>query len=139
MRILCRSLIAALAFTVAAVPLAQAQSRHDGPVRNTQQYQSQQRQGVQNRNVRPQQPNVRQQQQRPAAQRQTTTRQQAPQRARWNRGSRVPDWQRRPVVNDWQRHGLRRPGAGQRWVKVDNDYLLIGIASGIIAGIIAGR
>ncbi|PSJ60504.1 RcnB family protein [Kumtagia ephedrae] len=60
-------------------------------------------------------------------------------RHRWVKGHRVPEWQRKHVVRDYGRYGLHRPGPGQRWVKVDNDYLLIGITSGIIAGLIAGR
>ncbi len=60
-------------------------------------------------------------------------------RQRWAHGKRVPDWQRRHVVRDYHRYGLRRPGHGQHWVKVDNDFLLISIASGIIGGIIASQ
>ena len=58
---------------------------------------------------------------------------------RWVRGHRVPAWQRRHVVRDYHRYGLRRPGYGQQWVKVDNDFLLISIASGLIGGIIASQ
>ena len=58
---------------------------------------------------------------------------------RWARGHRVPAWQRKHAVRDWHRHGLRRPGYGQQWVKVDNDFLLVSIASGIIAGLIAAQ
>jgi len=58
---------------------------------------------------------------------------------RWSHGKRVPDWRKKPAVRDYHRHGLKKPGRGQQWVKVGNDYLLIGIASGIIGGIIAGR
>ena len=42
-------------------------------------------------------------------------------------------------VSDYKRYGLRAPGRNQRWVKVDNDYILVGIASGVITSIIAGR
>ena len=58
---------------------------------------------------------------------------------RWVRGHKVPSWQRRDVVRDYHRHGLRRPAHGQQWVKVDNDFLLVSLASGIIAGIIAAQ
>lgn len=54
-------------------------------------------------------------------------------RTRWIKGHRVADWQRRDVVRDYKRYGLRRPGHGQQWVRVDNSYLLIGISTGIIA------
>ena len=57
----------------------------------------------------------------------------------WARGNRVPAWQRHYVVRDYDRYGLRRPAYGQQWVKVDNDFLLVSIASGIIAGIIAAQ
>src|SRR5262245_11580135 len=58
---------------------------------------------------------------------------------RWERGHSVPAWQRKHVVKDYHRYGLRRPGHGQHWVKVDNDFLLISIASGLIGGIIASQ
>ena len=48
-------------------------------------------------------------------------------------------WKTDASANDYKRHGLRKPGQGQRWVRVDNDYVLISIASGIIAGIIAAQ
>ena len=57
----------------------------------------------------------------------------------WARGNRVPAWQRHYVVRDYDRYGLRRPAYGQQWVKVDNDFLLVSIASGIVAGIIAAQ
>tara|TARA_B100000678_G_scaffold253343_1_gene229891 strand:+ start:833 stop:1210 length:378 start_codon:yes stop_codon:yes gene_type:complete len=57
----------------------------------------------------------------------------------WAKGQRMNDWKKRSVVNDYQRHGLHRPGQGQRWVKVDNQYVLVSIASGLIASIVSGR
>ena len=42
-------------------------------------------------------------------------------------------------ISDYKRYGLRAPGRNQRWVKVDNDYILVGITTGVIASIIAGR
>jgi len=62
-----------------------------------------------------------------------------PQKRKWARGQRFNDWKRYSEVRDYRRHGLKRPAPGQRWVRVDNDYLLVTIATGIIAGIIAGR
>ena len=56
---------------------------------------------------------------------------------RWSKGQRVPAWQRGHVMRDYSRHGLRKPGRGQQWVKVGNDYVLIAIASGIIASFIS--
>lgn len=59
-------------------------------------------------------------------------------RKNWQRGNRVPSWQRYQQV-DHKRYHLRQPARGQRWVRVDNDFLLISIGSGIVASIIAGR
>lgn len=57
----------------------------------------------------------------------------------WSRGQHVPAWQRKQVVRDYRHYGLKRPGYGQQWVRVDNDYLLISIASGVIAGLLAAN
>lgn len=58
---------------------------------------------------------------------------------RWSKGQRMNDWKKHSAVSDYKRHGLRKPGAGQRWVKVDNQYVLIGVVSGLIAGIVAAQ
>jgi Ni/Co efflux regulator RcnB len=54
----------------------------------------------------------------------------------WKRGHRVPHGQRYTVVRDYGRYHLRRPPHGQHWVRVDNQYLLVGITSGIIAALV---
>jgi len=120
MKLFTRSLLAAVAISVMAVPMAQAQSRYDAP-RHGQHY-GQQKQ--------------KQRYHAPAPKKATRHVQK---RQHWSKGARVPDWQRKPAVRDYKRHGLNRPGKGQQWIKVDNDYLLIGLASGIIAGIAASR
>jgi Ni/Co efflux regulator RcnB len=58
----------------------------------------------------------------------------------WRRGQRLSASQRRYVVNDWQRRGLRTPPRGYRWLRENNnsgDYLLVAIASGLIATILS--
>ena len=40
---------------------------------------------------------------------------------------------------DHRRYGLRAPHAGQRWVRYNNDYVLVTIASGLIASILAAK
>lgn len=59
-------------------------------------------------------------------------------RHHWNRGHRLPREYRGRAV-DYHRHHLRRPNHGQHWVRVGNDYLLIGITTGIIASIVAAQ
>jgi Ni/Co efflux regulator RcnB len=46
---------------------------------------------------------------------------------------------RQYVVNDWRGHHLSAPPRGYQWVQSGNDYVLIAIASGIIASLILGR
>ena len=58
---------------------------------------------------------------------------------RWQRGARLPHGQHYVAVNDYQRYRLRRPPRGQHWVRVDNQYLLVGITSGIIAALAAAH
>jgi len=55
----------------------------------------------------------------------------------WQKGHRYGDWRKHPPVHDYHRYGLRRPGPGQYWIRVGNQFLLVGITTGIIAGIIA--
>lgn len=59
----------------------------------------------------------------------------------WNRGAKIPAQYRTQhyVVNDWQRHGLKRPARGQQWVQYGGDYMLVAIASGVIAELVLGR
>lgn len=42
-------------------------------------------------------------------------------------------------VSDWRGHNLSAPPRGYQWVQSGNDYVLIAIASGIIAQLILGR
>lgn len=60
-------------------------------------------------------------------------------RSNWKRGQRYSNWRQHQPVRDYSRRGLKRPGHGQQWIKVGNDYLLVGIASGLIGAMIAGR
>ena len=53
------------------------------------------------------------------------------------RGGRLPvEYRHRQyVVDDWRGHNLSAPPRGYHWVQTGNDYVLIAIASGIIASI----
>ncbi|WP_378949766.1 RcnB family protein [Mesorhizobium sp. ANAO-SY3R2] len=111
-----RVILAAVAFSMFAVPMAQAQQRHDAPRWQQQQqpHYGQKQHGRDQYN-------------------------QHKKKHHWSKGERVPDWRRKQALRDYHRYGLKRPGHGQRWVKVDNDFLLISMASGIIAAAVAGR
>lgn len=125
-----RTILAAVAISMFAVPMAQAQNRYDGPRSGHHHY------------TQPQKPGhhatKRHTAKKPAPQRHHAQRP-APSRHHWAKGHRVPDWQRRQHVRDYHRHGLRKPSKGQQWVRVDNDYLLISLATGVILGMAAAR
>lgn len=53
----------------------------------------------------------------------------------WRRGDRLPSYYRNQyvVVRDYDRYGLRHPPRGYHYVRDDRgDYLLVGIATGVI-------
>lgn len=58
----------------------------------------------------------------------------------WRRGERLPQayWGRDRYV-DYRHHHLRRPPRGYQWVRVDDNYALVALTTGLIAEIIAGR
>ena len=60
----------------------------------------------------------------------------------WRRGDRLPSYyrDRYVVVRDYDRRGYRRPPRGYHYVEDDRgDLLLVGIATGVILGIIASN
>lgn len=60
---------------------------------------------------------------------------------RFHRGDRLPaDWRGRNYqVDDWRGHHLSAPPRGHRWVQVGADYVLVAIATGVIAQIILSQ
>lgn len=54
------------------------------------------------------------------------------------RGDRLPPEyrSRQYVVDDWRGHRLSAPPRGYHWVQSGSDYLLVAIASGVIASIL---
>jgi Ni/Co efflux regulator RcnB len=60
---------------------------------------------------------------------------------RWTKGHRMTAAERRHMaeVRDYRRYRLSAPPRGHRWVRVDNEFLLIGLTSGIVSSIIAAR
>jgi Ni/Co efflux regulator RcnB len=50
----------------------------------------------------------------------------------WRHGDRLPQtyWHAQEV--DWGHYHLRRPPHGYHWVRVDDDFVLVAIASGVI-------
>jgi Ni/Co efflux regulator RcnB len=59
----------------------------------------------------------------------------------WRRGGRIPAQyrSRQYVVNDWRGHHLHAPPRGYQWVQVGGDYVLVAIATGIIAQLLLNQ
>lgn len=55
---------------------------------------------------------------------------------RWGRGSYLPQTYRRYYVQDPYYYGLRDAPYGYRWVYVDNDLILVSIATGLILDVL---
>lgn len=60
-------------------------------------------------------------------------------RSHWRNGQKYSSWKRHQPIRDYGRYGLRRPGPGQEWIRIGNDYVLVSIFSGIIFGAIAAQ
>lgn len=62
------------------------------------------------------------------------------QRGHWKKGQKLSRAERARYaeIRDYRRYRLSAPPRGYHWVRVDNEFLLVGAASGIIANIIAG-
>lgn len=60
---------------------------------------------------------------------------------RWARGHRLTPAERRHMaqVRDYRYYKLHPPPRGQQWVRVDNDFLLISLATGVIVGLASAR
>jgi Ni/Co efflux regulator RcnB len=56
----------------------------------------------------------------------------------WHRGEIMPrhHYVDRYVVVEYRNYGLQEPPHGYRWVRVDNDMVLVAIASGVIADVL---
>lgn len=55
------------------------------------------------------------------------------------KGERLAQHQRGTRVADYGRHGLRRPGKGNEWRRIDDRYVLIALATGLVVDIANGR
>ncbi len=60
---------------------------------------------------------------------------------RWARGERLPPsyYQSRTYYVDYRTYHLRQPPYGYQWVRVDDNYALVALTTGLIASIIAAN
>jgi len=54
----------------------------------------------------------------------------------WKQGEHLPSDYRGVYVEDYHRHGLREPPRGHQWRRVDDQYVLIAVATGVIASVL---
>jgi Ni/Co efflux regulator RcnB len=59
----------------------------------------------------------------------------------WRRGAHIPReyMARQYWVDDWREHRLAPPPRGYQWVQVGNDYVLVALATGIIAQLLLSQ
>ena len=154
MTTLTRTLLTAAAACVLGVSMAHAQSRdHRGDQRHDQRQDQRQDQRNAHRPhaqppqqaYRPGGPDYRPGQARPPVYRPGPPGYQGQRGAgpnhNWYRGARMPAAYRTHhyVVNDWRGHRLSAPPRGYSWVQNGGDYLLVAIATGVIAQIVLSR
>jgi Ni/Co efflux regulator RcnB len=123
-----KNLIAALALSLGASGLAFAQADGDRQARERGQAQIKQGARDAKRNARP------------APQIHANANQRRDERGagpdhEWHRGDRLPAEYRHNnyVVDDWRSHHLSAPPRGYHWVQAGSDYVLVAIATGVIA------
>ena len=54
----------------------------------------------------------------------------------WRRGAYVPAPYRGYYVQDWGYYGLRPPPPGYRWIYADGNFVLMAVATGLIADLV---
>ena len=57
----------------------------------------------------------------------------------YRRGERLAPDHRGNRVAGYRKHHLNTPPRGHEWRRVDNTYVLIAVATGLIASVVAGR
>jgi Ni/Co efflux regulator RcnB len=59
----------------------------------------------------------------------------------WKRGERLSSAQRNHYIDqrEYRRYKLREPKRNERWVRVDNQFLLVNALTGLIVGLSAAR
>ncbi|CAD1790397.1 hypothetical protein CPBF426_26490 [Xanthomonas arboricola pv. juglandis] len=57
----------------------------------------------------------------------------------YRRGERLAPDHRGTRVADYRKHHLHAPQRGHEWRRVDNNYVLIAVATGLIASVVAAR
>ena len=139
------SAIAAVALGLGSVwALAQGQTYDRNASNNPEIYQRTHPNGVQDRNLQGR-PNDRDNR-RGFDQRDDNSRAPGP----FYYGARSPEFRRggyipyeyrsrQYFVNDWRGHQLSAPPRGYQWVQVGSDYVLIALATGLIANLILSR
>lgn len=84
------------------------------------------------------------QQQRPAQQphqkqSQQNKVQQQVKKNQFKKGGKLSSPGKHSEFKDYRKQGLRAPGKGQRWVRVEGQYLLIAVATGAILSVASGN
>ncbi len=129
------SVVLAMTLASGGFAFAQPNGRNDRG-RNEQMQRSEQRDRYDNDRGRP---NYRDDRRRPHDNRRWDERGAGPNHD-FRRGQRLPaEYRHRQyVVDDWRGHRLSAPPRGYHWVQTGGDYVLVGIATGVILQLFLG-
>jgi Ni/Co efflux regulator RcnB len=59
---------------------------------------------------------------------------------KWNRGQKLSiNYRDRRYQVDWRAHHLHQPRPGYQWVQVDGQYVMVALATGLIADAMFGN
>lgn len=61
--------------------------------------------------------------------------------AEWRKGYHLPqaDWGRGDHVANWQQYRLRRPPNGYEWRRIDGNFVLAAVNTGIVETVVVAR
>ena len=56
----------------------------------------------------------------------------------WRKGYHMApnDWNRGARISNWSRYHLRRPPRGYEWRRVDGNFVMAAVATGVIASVV---
>ena len=59
----------------------------------------------------------------------------------WRKGYHMPpaDWGRGVRVANWQVYHLRRPPAGYEWRRIDGNFVLGAVSTGVVFSVVVGH
>jgi len=58
---------------------------------------------------------------------------------RLDRGQPIQNWRHHALIKKYRQLGLREPGPGQEWIRIENHFVLVSSATGTVRDLVAAR